>query len=145
MTKTFVASLIVLSTACAYVPPSPVAPDAVPLRTPVQLTIRIAGPDNWYKDRLFAVVDVYDQNGATIGAVVACDSTDGIFEPRQFNTFNRSGVLVNGIKVGSTITCRIDNVQASYRITELDWRVIDVGGGKPAPTPAPPAPPKSGE
>lgn len=144
MSKLFIVALVVvMSAACAYespVAPSP-SPVVVPTSTPVQIAIRIAGPDTWWTDRLFAIVTVFDQNGAELNANVECDSTDGIFEPRASNTFTRKGVLVIGVKAGSVLTCRAGSIEGSYNVSALDWRIIDGGGTHPPATvPVTPAP-----
>jgi hypothetical protein len=147
--RMYVATLLLAaSTACAYqnpVAPTPVAVAAPTARTPMQLAIVITGPDTWWTDRLLGTVHVFDQNGAEVGAVVECDSSDGAFVPRQFNTSSRGAEII-GVKIGSQLVCRAGNVQASYSVTALDWRVLGGGSGPTPALPALPAPaPGSGK
>lgn len=145
ITRAFSVFALAALAACAYVPtaPTPVF-ETGPDRSPVQLAIRIVGPDGWVTDRLFVLVIAYDASGAETNALVSCDSSDGVFEPRQFETASRGGVPVRGVKAGSVLTCRHEGIETQYLVTPLDWRVICCGGplppAPPLPKPTPPAP-----
>lgn len=135
----------ILTTGCAYESPTGPTPVVEPVRPAVaQIVIKVSGPDNWFKDKLMLHVVTLDRAGATTGDIVECDSTMGYFEPRSFSTASRGTELL-GVKVGAVVTCRHQNVEASYVISELDWRIIVGPGPTPAPAPvAPPKPPPAG-
>lgn len=143
MIKTLIVLCVLLSTACELVPPTAPTPITVapPARVATQLVVRIIGPDNWWTDKLFVGVVVYDQNGAETPAIVTCDSTHGIFEPRQFSTASWGGVPIKGVIIGATITCSSGNIKDKHVVSQIDWRVLPGGGGNtPAPRPPPPTP-----
>jgi len=133
-------SLTLLLSACAYqTPTAPTFVEPAP-RTTAQLAIYVAGPDNWWSDRLIFSVTAYDQNGAELNTVVTCQSSDGVVEPANFATLSNKAALLRGVRAGSVVTCNYRDVTTQYLITALDWRVRCCGTA-PAPTPRPPVVP----
>lgn len=146
--KNLVSLLIVLvSVGCTNVYPV-TAPTAVEVaRQPVQLVIRVAGPEAWSTDRLIIVVTSHDVTGTQMNSIVHCWSTIGIVEPASFMTMNRQTV-VRGIHPGAIITCGFSELNVQYTVTARDWIVLPSGGGNgpaprpipvPVPTPTPPS------
>ena len=124
--------LLIFSTvACAYEPPTAPDPVATSERTIVQLSLRVTGVDTWWTDRIFVAVSAYDQTGSELNTIVACDASEGSFEPRQFPTQSRIGVLVKGVRPGNVLTCHYQKIEASYVLTDRDWWLKCCGAQTP--------------